>query len=311
MQYQNNSQSGRQIHDNTAMIIRELDALLDPAEPEPSDADLIELEMLLCRAERELFEPVQTLRDHDEARSKKAVRNGTALTTENNSFSEENQSVGDDALGDCLAHTFAPQHTPHTTPTQVIQQEAYKRQSESDYGRAAPKPRRTRGPQKLTPSEQRYKAAIEAMNTLEGSHEFSVNFDIGQEGSFLSVPNPAQLFQRRLNRFLREQGMPGAEFAFAFDVNKEGRLHAHGSILFRPDQREAVITALRNAGGFIKGRAGSTQVKLVACNPNRNPTGWHKYTTEYRAKVKKLFAYEHVKSNEYCNSSTSYRKRIR
>src|SRR5690606_11074132 len=138
------------------------------------------------------------------------------------------------------------------TPTHTILQEAYEHQSRPDYGRAAPKPRRTRGPQKLTRSERLYKEAIEAMNTLEGAHEFSLGFSIGQEGSFMSAANPAQLFQKRLHRFLREAGLTDVAFAFAFDVNKDDKLHAHGSIVFRPDQEKAVKLALRKAGGIIK-----------------------------------------------------------
>ncbi len=323
MESLNISQVQHCYHSNDAMIDLEFDMLLEDKELHHTEYLLLRAQfvsgndlsqreaMRLALLERQFGDALPAVLDVAENGTETAAENGTAATSENGDFSEAIQSLDACDLGECLAHTFAPHHTPHTTPIQTPQQEAYTRQSKPDYGRAAPKPRRTRGKQILSSHERLYKEAIEAMNTLEGAHEFSLNFDIGQEGSFLQSANPAQLFQKRLNRFLREQGMPSVGFAFAFDVNKEGRLHAHGSIVFRPDQREAVITALRKTGGFIKGRSGSTQVKFVACHIDRNPTGWHKYTTVYRAKVKKLFAYEHVNSDEYCGVSTSYRRMIR
>src|SRR5690606_36100639 len=123
-----------------------------------------------------------------------------------------------------------------------------------------------------------------AMNTLEGAHEFSLGFSIGQEGSFMNASNPAQLFQKRVNRFLKKAGLTDVAFAFAFDVNDDDKLHAHGSIVFRPEQEKAVMLALRNAGGVIKGQgAAARQLTLKACEPDRDPTGWLKYTTIYRA----------------------------
>lgn len=240
------------------------------------------------------------------------VKNGTAKTSDQDEFLEAARAFNGDELPGCLAHTFAHTHTTNTTPIRTHLQEAYEYQSRPEYGRAAPKPRRTRGPQKLTLTERLYKEAIEAMNTLEGAHEFSLGFSIGQEGSFMNASNPAQLFQKRLNRFLREAGLTDVAFAFAFDVNDEDKLHAHGSIVFRPEQEKAVKLALRKAGGIIKEQgAAARQLTLKASNPDRDPTGWLKYTTIYRAKVKNLFAYCGVKPDVYCGSSTKYRRMIR
>lgn len=206
------------------------------------------------------------------------------------------QELNGDELPDCLARNLL-KHVL-TNPTHLHTHTS---------GRAAPKPRRTRGPGRLTSEQIRYNQAVEAMNDIPHTMEFSLNFSFAQEGSFLNTPDPVDLFERRLNKYLRKQGLAGTPFAFAFDVNDEARLHAHGVIVVKPELQQAVKLALRYAGGFVEGRQGSRQV-LLKRDADRVPAGWHRYTTMSHVKVGKLFAEFGVGDYRTSYVSTRYRR---
>lgn len=211
---------------------------------------------------------------------------GTREATKSISFILAAQEFNGGWLPDCLASDLLQQHTPYTrTNTQT--NNTYT-QHENERPHPTPRPPGTRGKAKLSSDQLRYKSAVEAMNDIPHAMEFSLNFPIKQEGSFLSTPDPVDLFERRINKYLRKYGLTGTPFAFAFDANDEQRLHAHGVIVVKPELQEAVKLALRHAGGFIEGRAGSRQLMLKR-DADRLPAGWHAYTTKSAMRVRKLF----------------------
>ncbi|MFD1942748.1 hypothetical protein [Paradevosia shaoguanensis] len=233
-------------------------------------------------------------------------KNGTPQSEELSKFLIKVQMLNGDALPSCLGGVFAPplQHTSHPIP--------HTNKCTENERVVARKPR-TRGLGKLTPEEDRYKRAIEHMYDVPDAMEFSLNLSLAQEGSLLSTTDPANLFEKRLNKYLRKHGLAGHPFAYAFDVNEDNRLHVHGVIPVKPEIREAVLTALMNTGGYVRGKAGSRQVKFGRDPrrvPDPTPAGWYRYTVECRLKVKRLFLRYGVVAPRTCNVSISYRRLI-
>lgn len=256
--------------------------------------------------EEELLELEETLRISENG-TKLAAQNGTPEKGDLALFLQRVHELNGEGDAHRPAHNLLPTYitnTPHNTPSHT-------QTSITQNGRAAPKPRRTRGPGKLTAEEERYKRAVEGMNDIPHTMEFSLNFSFRQEGSFLSVPDPVNIFERRLHKYMRKFGIADTPFAFAFDVDREqNRLHAHGVIQVKPELQEAVKLALRHAGGFIKGPSGSRQVKLKRI-PDRRPEGWQAYTVMYRKRVEKLFEEHGVEVVRTCNVSTAYRRLLK
>jgi hypothetical protein len=156
-------------------------------------------------------------------------------------------------------------------------------------------------------AEKLYTAAVSSMAQMPHMVEFSLNFSRRQEGSFLRTSDPVRLLEHRLHKYLAKVGLARLPFAFSFDVDDNGRLHAHGVIQLLPGTRPEVMNALRYAGGKISGAAGARQLMFTG-GVDRDPAIWAKYTTRHRKKVRELFERFGVTRIRACYVSTSYRQ---
>jgi hypothetical protein len=156
-------------------------------------------------------------------------------------------------------------------------------------------------------AEKLYAAAVSSMAKMPHMVEFSLNFSRQQERSFLRTSDPVRLLEHRLHKYLAKVGLARLPFAFSFDVDDNGRLHAHGVIQLLPGTRPEVMNALRYAGGKISGAAGARQLMFTG-GVDRDPAIWAKYTTRHRKKVRELFERFGVTRVRTCYVSTSYRQ---
>lgn len=125
---------------------------------------------------------------------------------------------------------------------------------------------------KLSP-EEKFRAAIKTTQA-RGGKAVSLNLSFGRESGSLHSENPMRNLSRRITEALKEQGLSGLPMALHLEVSPEGRLHLHGVVLAAPDQEAKVKKALRQGAGYVRGHAGSTQVKLVRLTDGDR---WHRY----------------------------------
>jgi hypothetical protein len=123
---------------------------------------------------------------------------------------------------------------------------------------------------------RRMALAFEMVRKL-GGMAFTLNLSLKRERSLLDHVDPVDALRRYIGRELRTSFGRVIPFAFIFEVCPKGRLHVHGAILSRPDaldDKERIREALARAGGKIKGKGASRQVKL---EPQTDGIGWLAY----------------------------------
>lgn len=126
---------------------------------------------------------------------------------------------------------------------------------------------------------RRMALAFETVRNL-GGMAFTLNLSPKRERFLLNHVDPVDALRRYIGRELRRSFGRVIPFAFIFEVCPRGRLHVHGAILSRPDaldDHERIRDALARAGGKIKGKTGSRQVKL---SPQTDGVGWFAYSVK-------------------------------
>lgn len=289
MQYQNNSQSGRRLFDNTDMIIRQLDELLDPADQEPSDAELLELEVLLDRAEQELSGQAES--HAAPGRIDEAERSFEA------EMLKDYQELNAERERTYLVHPhttlITTTHTPYIDTHTHTETRTEKRKQKTKTERATPEfqaPRySSKSWKKMTHHERMQYAANILQNGL--GEAFTLNFSKDQEQRFLESANPMRSLTLRINAELRKAGLSKLPYMIAFEVSPDGKVHAHGAFLRRGDEK-AVKLAFRKAGGIIRKRGEAA--RQLSFRSIYNADGWDGYLKKAKNKTKKAIGVDKV-----------------
>lgn len=131
-----------------------------------------------------------------------------------------------------------------------------------------------------------------------GGYAFTLRFSSQHEISLASLPDRGESPCRRqsgyLQRAFREALGYVPAFAFFFEFSPTGALHLHGVLLPRNEGEEhlkVIRTAMREAGGEILGRSGSTQAH---CVPLFDGLGWGAYSTKSLKRTRHLLGHKHV-----------------
>lgn len=100
--------------------------------------------------------------------------------------------------------------------------------------------------------------------------------------------DPVRTMTRRLRRGFARAGVPMPPIAFSLEVSPDERnqLHLHGALVLGDLLPSEVKRVLREAAGYIVGRAGSRQVKLTNFDlASGGPVGWAYYTKRGAART--------------------------
>ena len=100
--------------------------------------------------------------------------------------------------------------------------------------------------------------------------------------------DPVRTMARRLQRAFARAGVPMPPIAFSIEVTPDERnqLHLHGALVLGDLLPSDVKRVLREAAGYIAGRAGSRQVKLTNFDlASGGPVGWAYYTKRGAART--------------------------
>jgi len=102
--------------------------------------------------------------------------------------------------------------------------------------------------------------------------------------------DPVRTMTRRLQRAFARAGIPMPPIAFSVEVTPDERnqLHLHGALVLGGLLPSDVKRVLREAAGFIEGRAGSRQVKLTNFDlASGGPVGWAYYSKRGAARTRR------------------------
>lgn len=302
MESLNTSQVQHRYHSNDAMIDLELDMLLEYKE-------LQHIEYLILSAqshsgvglsEREAMRLALLEKQFGEARSGVAQKGHIAevLTDAERFFLQLYQMYGDDLPGICpvaipprYLHLFPP-HTPtHITPLNT-HTDTPTQKTKNGRARPAPEaPNYSRKPWRKQTRAERLQYAFNIMQNFSGQ-AFTLNLNEREEKTLLDSPDPVRVLSDRINRALKAEGLSGAPYMMVLEVSPEGRLHAHGAILPpRGTDLKTVNTALRKAGGRIRGKGAARQACLRSIF---HADGWDKYLRKAQKKTKRVLGLEKI-----------------
>lgn len=145
----------------------------------------------------------------------------------------------------------------------------------------------TRKPWRDLWAHERFIRACEAAADQPFARTFTLNFSPAREAALQDHAAPDDVLRRSIAKELKALFGRSLPFAFCFDTNDEGRLHAHGIIL--PGQLgemqatdAALSQALARSGGKVKGKSGSRQVSIGVL---ADGLGWAAYALRNRQKV--------------------------
>jgi hypothetical protein len=102
--------------------------------------------------------------------------------------------------------------------------------------------------------------------------------------------DPVRTVTRRLQRAFARAGILMPSIAFSLEVTPDERnqLHLHGALVLGDLPPSEAKRVLREAAGYIVGRAGSRQVKLTNFDLARGgPVGWANYTRRGAARTRR------------------------
>lgn len=133
-------------------------------------------------------------------------------------------------------------------------------------------------PWKLATQRQKFAHAATVAERSNGI-AFTLNLAPRIQRSVYTADDPVRHFSHYLNRELKKAGLSGTPYAFAFELTElqaggSQKLHVHGMLLADEEQAKPLKAALMAAGGKIKGRAASRQVKLRSLT---DAGGWAAY----------------------------------
>ena len=130
-----------------------------------------------------------------------------------------------------------------------------------------------------------------------GGQVFTLRLELDALICVTGSRHPSRTMSRRIQRAFKRAGLPCPPLAFALEVTTDDRneLHLHGAILLGNLDLMAVKKVLRNAAGYISGRAGSRQVQIKNFNiENGGPRGWAAYVRPYAARTRRVIGHDRV-----------------
>lgn len=161
--------------------------------------------------------------------------------------------------------------------------------------RIANRPGQPRRWRDLTEREK-FRLSIEHCKASRGI-AVTLNLSLGRAASLVSetnVTSPVRLFQNSLNRALKDAGLAEIPYGLKFELSPAGRLHLHGVFEhgdMSQEQLARLKRAFRNAAGFIKGKAGASQVKFQEIT---DAAGWDRYLSKAIRKTSKHMGVERL-----------------
>lgn len=172
------------------------------------------------------------------------------------------KGVEADRARDCLVRPSHRPSDPHSTPSSTP---------------VSLKPTRKPWSRAKIPARDRFGYGVDVA-ARNGGRAFSLNLSAARERSILRSADPTRTLSTYINRALKKNLGRPIPYSFAFEFSPEGRLHVHGAYIPVDQSKEhaqAVKAVFREAGGKIKGRAGSRQMDTDQIH---DASGWFRYT---------------------------------
>lgn len=166
-------------------------------------------------------------------------------------------------------------NTPNPTPSSAPLTSASSAASAStETVKAPPK----KASQKTAP--KKFGRAVELAKRQSG-YAFTLNLSQARECSLRRSDDPARAMSDFINRAFKRLSqltdLPAPGYGFVLEISPAGRLHLHGTIILGGHNLEAVRSALKEAGGKIKGHAAGPQ---LLTKPVFLASGWTQYCGE-------------------------------